>query len=530
MNNTTVKLAEQEQLIQKLSDENLKQSQEIDYLNERIDLLTSQLYGKKSEKLKTDPDIPGQMSYLEPSEEDVPPIPKIPETVSIPEHTRKKSGRKPLPDDLPRVDVIHDIPEDQKQCSCGSLLDWIGEEVSEQLDFIPAELRVLRHIRPKYACKRCEGFETEGNPVKIAPPPKQIIEKSIASPSLLASIITAKFVDALPFYRQSKQFERLGYTLSRTNMIKWTIQLGKVVKVLCGLLRQEILSGPLIHMDETTIQVLKEEGRDPTTKSYMWVMRTGTPENPAVYFHYHPTRASAVAQELLESYQGVVQTDAYVAYDFIHDSTDMEHAGCWAHSRRKFMEVVKLKQKTKQNDAKFGHAEQALHYIRQLYAVEREANGQDLTLKQRVALRQQKAKPVIDAFHQWLKSLKAKTPPKGLLGKAILYTLNQWEQLTLFLNVGFIPLDNNLAENTIRPFVVGRKNWLFCDTVAGAEASAGLYSLIETARANKLNPYHYLKILFEKLPGAETEDQLKSLLPQYIKTTTSDPEKQEGLN
>jgi transposase len=428
------------------------------------------------------------------------------------------------------VDVIHDIPEDQKQCSCGSTLDWIGEETSEQLDFIPAQLRVLRHIRPKYACKRCEGVETEGNPVKIAPPPKQIIEKSIASPSLLAFIIIAKFVDALPFYRQSKQFDRLGYELSRTNMVNWTIQLGKRLKALCERLRQEVLSGPLINMDETPIQVLKEEGRDPTTKSYMWVTCTGASENPAIYFHYHPSRASAVAQELLQSYNGVVQTDAYVGYDFIHASPDMKHAGCWAHSRRKFMEVVKLKKKARQTDAKFGHAEEALQYIRQLYAIEREADEKELTCRQRVSLRREKAQPVVDDFHQWLKSLKSKTHPKGLLGKAILYTLNQWEQLTLFLEFGFIPLDNNLAENTIRPFVVGRKNWLFCDTVAGAEASARLYSLVETARANKLNPHHYLQTLFERLPGAETEDHLKSLLPQYLKSTTSDPEKQEGVN
>lgn len=530
INDTTAKLAEQEKLIQQLREENLKQSHKIDYLNERIDLLVYQIYGKKSEKLKKDPDIPGQLSYLEPLEEEAPSIPEIPEAVTIPTHTRKKSGRKPLPEDLTRVDVVHDIPEDQKQCRCGSLLDWIGEEISEQLDFIPAQLRVLRHIRPKYACKSCEGVETEGSPVKIAPPPKQIIERSIASFALLAHIITAKFVDALPFYRQSKQFARLGYELSRTNMVNWTIQLGKALKILCELLIQEILSGPLINMDETPIQVLKEEGRDPTTKSYMWVTRTGASENPAVYFHYHPTRASSVAQELLRSYKGVVQSDGYVGYDFINASPDMQHAGCWAHSRRKFMDVIKLKKKTKQSDAKFGHAEQALLYIRQLYAIEREADEEELTSQQRASLRREKAKPVITEFHQWLLCLKSKTHPKGLLGKAIHYTLNQWEQLTLFLDVGFIPLDNNLAENAIRPFVLGRKNWLFCDTVAGAEASARLYSLIETARANKLNPYHYLKTLFEKLPEAKTEDQLKSLLPQYLKATISDPEKKEGIN
>ena len=515
-------IAEQQRIIQQLSEENKQNRHEIDYLKERIDLLAAQLFSKTSERRKTAPDIPGQISYMEDLEGDSPaPAATKPESVQVTSHTRKKTGRKPLPEELTRIEVVHDIPEDQKQCQCGSLLDWIGEEVSEQLDVIPAQLRVIRHIRPKYACKSCEGLETEGGPVKIAPPPKQIIEKSIASPGLLAQIVTAKFVDSLPFYRQEKQFERLGYKISRANMAKWTIQLGKAIESLSRLLRQEVLSGPLIQMDETTVQVLKEEDRDPSTKSYMWVMRSSASEKPAVYYHYSPTRASNVARNLLASYQGVVQTDGYSGYDFIDDSTELSHAGCWAHSRRKFMEILKLQNKAKQADAKFGHADQAVSYIRQLYAIEREADENHLSIAQRVSLRQAKAKPIADTFYNWLKGLKSKTPPKGLLGKAVLYALNRWEQLTLYLDDGFIPLDNNLAENAIRPFVLGRKNWLFCDTVPGAEANARLYSLIETARANNLNPHLYLKHLFEKLPHADTSDQLKSLLPQYLNLNTS---------
>ena len=515
-------IAEQQRIIQQLSEENRQHRQEIDYLKERIDLLAAQLFSKTSERRKTDPDLPGQISYMKDLEEESPALAVIPpEPVHVSSHSRKKSGRKPLPEELTRIDIVHDIPEDQRQCQCGSFLDWIGEEVSEQLDVIPAQLRVLRHIRPKYACKSCEGLETKGGTIRIAPPPKQIIEKSIASPGLLAQIVTAKFVDSLPFYRQEKQFERLGYKISRANMAKWTIQLGKAIEPLSGLLRQEVLSGPLIQVDETTVQVLKEEGRDPSTKSYMWVMRSVTSEKPAVYYHYSPTRASSVARNLLESYQGVVQTDGYSGYDFIDASTELIHAGCWAHSRRKFMDVLKLQNKAKQTDAKFGHADQAVSYIRQLYAIEREADRDHLSIAQRVSLRQEKAKPIADTFYNWLKGLKSKTPPKGLLGKAVLYTLNRWEQLTLYLDYGFIPLDNNLAENAIRPFVVGRKNWLFCDTVPGAEANARLYSLIETARANNLNLHHYLKHLFEKLPHADTFDQLKSLLPQYLNLNTS---------
>ena len=518
IDNGSIPVAEYQQIIRQLSEKNKEQDQQIAFLKERIDLLLAQLYGKKSERRPL-PEIPGQISYLEDLDEE--PATELPvEEVTVPGHTRKKAGRKPLPAELPRVDVVHDIPQDQKQCGCGSELSRIGEETSEQLNYIPARLEVIRHIRPKYACRSCEGIETEGGTVKIAPASRQILEKSIASPGLLAHIITAKFVDALPFYRQEQQFARLGYEISRSNMTNWTIQLGQRIQKLLSLLKQDILSGPLIRMDETTLQVLKEKGRLPTSKSYMWVMRGGAPEKPGIYFHYSPTRASSVAQGLLESYKGVVQTDGYVGYDYLGHSLQIQHAGCWAHSRRKFMEVLKAKGKYQKKKAKSGHAEQAVDFIGQLYGIEHQANEEQLSPQQRVALRVQKARPILDEFHQWLSATGLKTPPKGLLGIAIGYTLSRWEQLTFYLNEGFVPMDNNLAENAIRPFELGRKNWLFCDSVAGANASAALYSLIETARANKLNPFEYLKMLFEQLPYAETNDQLRLLLPQYHDVTT----------
>jgi transposase len=495
-----------------------KQNLEIDFLKEQIQLLTAQLYQKKSEKRSLE-DIPGQLNFFEgPAEASV--IEKTQEKIIVAEHTRKKSGRKPLPESLPRVEVVHDIPEEQKQCGCGSMLSRIGEEISEQLNYIPAKLEVIRHIRPKYACKSCEGTETEGATVKIMPPPKQIIPKSIATAALLAYIMIAKFVDAMPFYRQEKQFSRLGYEISRSNMINWAIQLGKILKPLIELLKQSVLSGPLIQMDETTIQVLKEKDRAPTTKSYMWVLHGGTPKKPVIYFEYHPTRSAKVAQELLRNYQGVIQTDGYVGYDFIDYAPNKDHVGCWAHARRKFSDVLKAKGKYQKKKAKSGHADQALDFIGQLYQIEKEAREKEFSDQKKFTIRQEKSKPILEAFHVWLKNIENKTPPKGLLGKAILYALNRWEQLILYVDHGFIPIDNNLAENTIRPFVIGRKNWLFCDTVPGAIANARLYSLIETAKANQLNPSEYLKLLFEQLPYAENDDQLTQLLPHNIKDTT----------
>lgn len=496
-----------------------QQNQEIDYLKERVDLLIAQLYGKKSEKHPSIPH-PDQLSYLdEPAGE--PSLEASLDTVVVPAHTRKRSGRKPLPEALPRVEIIHDVPEEEKQCACGSTLSRIGEETSEQLNYIPAKLEVIRHIRPKYACKTCEGTASEDHTIKIAPAPKQFIERSIASAGLLAHIFTAKFMDGLPYYRQEKQFGRLGYELSRTNMTNWTLQAGAKLAKLLELLKHELLSGPLIHMDETTIQVLKESDRSPTAKSYMWVLCSGASEHPGVYFHYSPSRAFRVAQSLLTSYRGLVQSDGYAGYDFLDDSQEIGHANCWAHSRRKFMEVLKAKGKYQKKKSKTGHAEQAIGFIRQLYAIEHEADKEALSVSQRAVKRELESTPVLKAFHHWLQQIVHQTPPKGLLGKAVNYTLQRWDKLTLFVKNGVLPLDNNRAENAIRPFVVGRKNWLFCDTVDGAKASAALYSLIETAKANGLNPSEYLKMLFEKFPFAETDEQLKTLLPQYHDSTQS---------
>lgn len=525
--NTSIHPAEQEKIILQLREENKSQSLEIMHLKERIELLLAEVYGKKSERFKLLQNNTDQVSiwdgFAEDTSDDQPPEPESTDTpVHVPAHIRKKTGRKPLPPELPRVKKIIDIPEEEKQCACGAFLDHIGEETSEKLDYIPAKLQVIEYTRPKYACQSCEGVETEGSTVKIAPVPKQIIPKSMVTERLLAQIITAKFVDSLPFYRQEKQFIRLGYEISRKNMAKWTIDLSKKVEQLVDLLKQEIRSGPLILMDETPVQVLKEKGRSPNTKSYMWVMCSGDSERPAIHFHYAPTRASSEAQKLLQSYHGIVLTDGYSGYDFIDHSPEMQHAGCWVHSRRKFMEVIKAKGKYQKKKTKSGYAEYAINTIKQLYQIERKADKEELTIEQRLAVRQEQAKPIVDAFRKWLMEIESHIPPKGLLGKAITYTLNQWSQLTLYLDHGIVPLDNNLSENAIRPFVLGRKNWLYCDTVPGAEANARLYSLIETAKANKLNPTSYLNALFEKLPHVENEDQLKSLLPQHIDLTTTE--------
>lgn len=225
---------------------------------------------------------------------------------------------------------------------------------------------------------------------------------------------------------------------------------------LVNLLQDEVLAGHLINIDETTVQVLAEPGRDPTTKSYMWIFQRGDPEKSALIYQYHPTRSGHVAVAFLRGYEGYVQTDGYAGYDFLDNERDIEHIGCWAHARRKFKDIIKAQGK---NRKKTGSADVAINYIARLYRIEKEAQKKKLTPEEVFQERQQKSKPLIDEFRQWLLKRSTQIPPKGLLGKAISYALRQRNRLVGYLQDGRLPMDNNAAENSIRPFVVGRKNW-----------------------------------------------------------------------
>ena len=482
------------------------------FLREQIRLLRSQIFGRKSEKVMdcVADQVPlfDEVAPTQPEEQDT-------AEITISSHARKKPGRRPLPENLPRVEVIHDLAEEEKTCGCGCMKSRIGEEVSEQLDIIPARIQVLRHIRYKYACRQCEGIEDDGPTVAIALAPVQLIPKSIASAGLVAHVLTAKFVDAQPFYRQEGQFKRLGVDISRATMCNWLIKVATSCDPLLELLHRDIRSGPLINVDETTVQVLAEPGRAPTTKSYMWIFRGGDPSRPVLEFQYHRSRCGDVAAVYLRGYRGYVQTDGYVGYDFLDHSPNVVHVGCWAHVRRKFVEVIKAAGKIRSQN-KTGIAEEAVARIGRIYAIERSMRESKLNAAMVHQERQEKVRPLLDDFHTWLKQQAPQTPPKSLLGKAISYALHQWKRLVRYLDDGRLRPDNNLAENAIRPFVVGRKNWLFSGNPEGAKASAALYSIIETAKANGLEPYWYLRRLFEHLPLAKTEEDYRALLPQYI--------------
>jgi len=511
---------------------------ENDILRERVKKLLQQLYGRKSEKNILDDDSEQMFLFGANIEDDAESalFAKLQaecagddsdDTITIPEHKRKK-GRKPLPEHLPRVEVIHDLSEEAKKCQCGCEMSRIGEESSEKLEMLPPQFWVARHVRYKYACKHCEGLESTESPVKLAPPPVQILPKSIATPSLLAHLFVSKFADALPFYRQESQFMRYGIDLSRAVMCNWAFKIADKSEHLLELLRQELLSGPLISIDETTVQVLKEPGRSADSKSYMWVFRGGgggggpaPPDKKIVLFRYSPSRSGEVVRQFIGNYRGYVQTDGYAGYDYLDAIEDIIHMGCWAHARRKFVEVARQHNNTNKKHKKkggigIGKCGHAIQAIAKLYGIEKKARRDNLSIEDLYQLRQDEAKPILDEFGDWLQDNRLKIPPTSPLGEAFNYAINQWPRLINYLKSGIVPIDNNLTENAIRPFVVGRKNWLFSDQPRGAHASALFYSLIETAKANGLEPYSYLLYLFDRLPYAATEEDYKILLPLYV--------------
>jgi len=468
-------------------------------LTEQLNLALARRYAASSEKIS-----PDQIRLFNEAETDVEVAPDADDDVVVPEHKRRKRGRKPLPESLPRVDVVHEIPESERRCEHdGRLLTEIDEVISEQLDIIPAKIQVIRHIRKKYAC-RC------GQCIKTASLPAQPIPKSMASPGLLAHITVSKYADALPLYRQETILQRIGVDIPRATLANWMIQAGNLIQPVINLLRDRLLAYDVIQMDETTVQVLKEDGKAAQSKSYLWVQRGGPPGRPVLLYDYDPSRSQSVPRRLLEGFAGYLQTDGYDGYNAVVLGNGLTHVGCMAHARRKFSEAVKAQGRKKRR----GKAHRALELIQKLYRIEKQAKT--LTPEERHAHRQRHAVPILNDLRAWLDETLPQVPPQSAAGKAMYYLHNEWPKLMGYLADGRIEIDNNGAENAIRPFVVGRKNWLFSDSVRGVKASANLYSLLETAKANGLEPYAYLRYLFTGLPKADTVEAIEALLPGNI--------------
>ena len=381
-------------------------------------------------------------------------------------------------------------------------------KVKEELEFIPAQLNVIEIWQEKAV------FELpHGEQVIAAKRPTHPLGKCIATTSLLAYIITSKYADGLPLYRLDGMLARLGHEIGRNNMANWIIRLDDVFKPLINLMREQQNLGHYIQADETRIQVLKETGKTAQSDKWMWVTRGGPPDKPSVLFNYDPTRAGHVPARLLEGFSGVLQVDGYSGYSKVCRDLDITRIGCWDHARRKFVEATRsaVSKKGKSNKAKPSKADVAIGKIRKLYAIESKIDGS--SAEEKYTVRQELALPVLQDLKTWLETNYLKVPKGSLTFKAIQYTLNQWESLAAYCDYGFVHISNALAENAIRPFAVGRRNWLFADSTRGANASATCYSLIETAKANGLEPSSYLQYLLDNIAQADTLETLEALLP-----------------
>jgi transposase len=494
-----------------------ERAEKIEYQNEalkhfeEIQLLRRRIFGRRAEKLSEE-DRRQLLLFNEAEEILLAAGSRQPDepTVEVRAHSRRKKGRKPLPPEIPRVETIHDISEEEKQCACGKQMVRIGEEFCEKLEVIPARIRVRRHVRPKYACHACEGSGDESrSAVRIAAAPEQLLPKSIASPALVAYIMVGKFCDSLPFYRQEKQFARIGVDVSRQDMANWSIAVFARLRPLRELLRGEIRQGPLVQIDETTVQVMGEPGRPNTSKSYMWVFLGGSPGQPVVEYQYHPTRSGKIPAEVLGGYNGFIQTDGYDGYQELASQPGIVHVGCWAHARRKFFEAREVSKNK-------GSADVGLSGIDSLFRIERTLRDQDLTPQQFTLRRREQVETVLEKLLAWLQEREGQVPPSTTLGKAIGYTLGQWPKLIRYLESPLLGPDNNACERAIRPFVIGRKNWMLSGSPAGAEASAAWYSLIESAKLNGIEPYLYLCYILSRLPASDNPAEYRFLLPWSI--------------
>ena len=476
-------------------------------LEEKYTLLVQEKYAPKSEKRSREDEKQAHLfneaeTYADDNEEE----PEYQKT-KVKSHRRRKTRRLSIPADLPRTDIIHDLSDEEKICACGEELTCFAQEPRERLDIIPPRVVVHRHIHYKYACKKCEGTADESKPPVKTTPVFHLIRRSIASAGLLAWIFTAKFCDAIPFYRQEQMCKRINVDFSRATMCNLAIKTAETCSILRQQLWGELIKSPVIAIDETPLQVLNEPEKPNTSKSYMWVFRGGTKENPIVYYEYRPSRKGQFLKERLSGFSGVVMTDGFAGYNFLNEIPGIIHVNCWAHARRRFVDADSVTKKGSPLAKCF------LDLIGALYAVEALATGKNMSPGDVMNLRDKESKPIIEKIKTLLNENLNSTLPKSKLGEALGYLNKFWGKLTLFLDDGKIPLDNNPLENSIRPFVLGRKNWLFSGSPVGANASAFLYTIIQTAKINGHNPYWYLRMLFELFPMLGTDDERRELLP-----------------
>jgi len=420
-------------------------------------------------------------------------------------HLRRKKKRAVIPENAVKEIVTHDLPIGERTCPAhGVDLSRGADRMTRRVEWIPAVVKVVEHVSATYCCPICDKV------VKIAEPPPSPIPGSIATPSLLAQVATAKFADGLPLYRQEAILARAGIELSRTTLATWMSKVATLLTPLCNLFNDLLLSSKVLFVDETHLQVLKVPGKAATSKSYLWVRVGAVDGRKIVLFHFDPTRSSEVPVALLDGYHGFVTTDDYSGYNRIEKMPGIRRLQCWMHIRRYFKKALKALGK----HGSGGIADQALSRIRELYAIERECAS--FIPGDRRRHRLEFAVPKLDAFREWLEVAHGDLPPKSATAKAVKHALDVWDYLVVYVEDGHLLMDNGPAENAIRPVAVGRKNFLFCDSVEGAEATAVLYSIIETAKAHGFDPFAYLRLAIERLTAARTIEDVEALLPWNI--------------
>ncbi|MEQ1789933.1 MAG: IS66 family transposase [Rickettsiales bacterium] len=478
-----------------------QQSQQINALTEMLRIYRYRQFGNKSEKMPLE-----QLSIFNEAElpKNVEAIIEADEEIHVTPHTRKKSpGRKPLPAELPREQRIHDLPEEEKTCACGEKLTHIKDETCEQLDIIPAKVYVIQHVKRKYACRSCEDT------IKTARMPAQPIPRSIASPGLLSHVFVSKFEDHLPLHRQEQMLRRIGIDIPRATLCLWVVRGAELFKPMMKLIHKNIIGYDVAYSDETTVQVLKDPNKGVTNKKYMWLFAGGRPDKFAYYYHYHHSRSHDVPLNFFEGYKGHIHCDGFQGYDALAaKSSDIILSGCMYHARRKFFEITKITR------AKEGVAHDVLKFITLLARIEEEIK--ELSHEDKYRIRLEKAKPVLDDLYAYLSAVHPRVLPKSPLGQAVSYTLNQWPKLTAYLADGRLENSNNRSERAIKPFVIGRKGWMFADSVAGAEAAAVLFSLVETCKHHDIEAYDWFRYVLQKIPLCQSDDEIEALLPFNI--------------
>ena len=506
---TPLDINELTSLVKELRKQVTHQSLFIDQLLEQIKLARHHRFGVKSEHIS-----PDQLRLLledEQSQKQTEPEEKPDDLAEPPAASKRhKRGRRQLPDHLPRVEVEHTLDEQACQCEhCQGKMEPLSQKITEQLDIIPAQVRVIRHLRQTYRCAQCEAS------LVTTPMPPQPIPGSNATPGTLTYLIIAKYLEGMPLYRLERQLTRYGALVPRSTQAHWMIQSGQLIQPLINLMREHLLSYDIVAMDESRYQVLREDGKTAQSQSYIWVQRGGPPDAPIILYDYDPSRSQEVPLRLLDGFKGFLQTDAYEGYAPVCRKNGLTSVGCMAHARRKFDEALKAQSAIDPEKQRSTLAATALKYIQTLYRIERDIKLLSAEAKQQA--RQSRSIPVLNELREWLDTNILVVPPKSTLGKAMNYLHKQWDKLTVYTTDGRLRIDNNLTENAVRPFVMGRKAWLFANSVAGANASANLYSLVETAKANGHEPYAYIKQVLTELPAAKTIEDIERLLPFNLK-------------